>query len=1765
MGRPVARNLEDEMMTKIKKLFDKILETVNKDNPTYTFDFEQFVDCFDENDQFTKRVFEFLVKEIAQRYRSTYPNSQNPVRPRPHTIHHTLTQESGDNNTNSNSSNSSASITQSSHRHHHPHSQRTSHLSHTLATLSRDSIARSPSSLVDSPVPSDGPTANGSSGSALRYLLSNQGFGQGTRRSRIAQRMLSNDLFAYHQGQPSLLSTVSALSNSGSGQNRSLQDVDGATNSDSINVTETETDSTPISSGSLPSASSAASTTRRLSRRGETLERQRAFIYRPRARTSDSAASMETVPESFRTEGWNPSGSGASFASETIDVASGELLIGRPQSTERRLMEQARQLQEQLRQAQEARQQRGQLSSDDTQEQQQHQPHYQLRDNGLMLVQPYPTSPSTPTPITNSTPESTAIGDPSLATPLTSIVESQLPSEESYHEFRDSTQRSRAAMRNALAAELHIEEDHQVLLTGEVSRRRRRRVVGRFSNMGSPDTASDNSSAIISQSQQQQQQQQQQSHQEQQAPEQIPRQSQSQAQQPMEASTNTLPGSITGNSADPSSLLQEPQCDQQQTLIDNSGSSSESLATATELPVPAITVELTDNNSLNVSSNSRDISDSPGSGLDSIRTNLTQGEDQHHNVPPTPPSPNPNRNPMPTFQDRRRSSINPADIEAVVREMRANAQSAIARLGTISSPPMASSERLNQTTQALEDVTNSTQVLPSESSLPSPSSQIGQGGVQPLPLSPPQAEPSADGVSSCNNNNNLMKEKPNSDDETGRYGKARSQPKAESTSPFLTTTNTLPHTHTHKHKGRYEKESKFDIKKPPQASKTESIHFKEPSRPMLTTTNRPSSRGKEVDPNDESIDVQHLQRPFLLNQRRQNDSNESPSRSITKDRRRPSSPESKEKFASSESREKFASPGSRKKFASPGSREKFASPERKKFSSLLKDHRQLQSPTAASPSKLPIKGNVVDLPSDSTAHIESRSLSPPSPPPKLNFEKKNISPKPSRKPTAKRWTESIDSLPDLPETEEEYDALSRRDKVRLGDETIVRRKYRENQRSVCPPSSSAESTQRRTPKEKENEESEKKKSSSGAYQAHHGNSQKGCSEPNSDSDLEDADLFKAQPLGFNAGNKSLYKQASTTVSSDVAATTSPLHSTTLGNFERKAVSTSTESPLKNKGKCTDSTLFKSQSKERRSNESSRTVVDEIELFSSEDSDADFSNSRKARRDPLRGLEGRGGGSNTLVKGVSQDATTKESRASKPMHPTDDDRLIFKGLIPKATHYIGRERLIAKQTRSEGSSANSNTTSKERHESLTTKNRPRDFFDLSNSHKPRSEAPLKPTKATETTFNRNEGLADGNIKRTNIYNRSVKRSPSPSSSSETESTGLSESGFMTSVEQARSRAATPSERGTRKAANKNKDNTEVLTPKSGGFQLPSPRKKKPRMSISSEVMFLSDDDLPNPGLVDTNDADNVCPYCGDALPKVKSARLALALAKVQASLKEKQQQLQPQPQQQNHIVIDLEDDLYNATRDTRNHTLENTSLAPLRGDSIVGKSQPRPRRLDRLKRNTASDTKSSISENEPGEEELGELEEPISPTSPSKGVSLMEKFEFCRVHFAEERIVPLGMEKNYPLHIDFSQLAGRVRKMEGELRKIIDKTEPSIFLEQALSRYKSMGTLGARHPHVVLANVEQTMPGYYGSKGSAELSKILAKLFLETSILTYDLAHPQKPIEYIQQVLVPEAGLRLIVEDQANLKADNVISLEKAREIMFESVEYGNYMYDIHNT
>ena len=66
---------------------------------------------------------------------------------------------------------------------------------------------------------------------------------------------------------------------------------------------------------------------------------------------------------------------------------------------------------------------------------------------------------------------------------------------------------------------------------------------------------------------------------------------------------------------------------------------------------------------------------------------------------------------------------------------------------------------------------------------------------------------------------------------------------------------------------------------------------------------------------------------------------------------------------------------------------------------------------------------------------------------------------------------------------------------------------------------------------------------------------------------------------------------------------------------------------------------------------------------------------------------------------------------------------------------------------------------------------------------------------------------------------------------------------------------------------------------------------------------------------------------------------------------------------------------------------------------------------------------------------------------------------------------------------------------------------------------------------------------------------MTKLFLETNILTFEKSKPQKPIDYLHEVLIPETIIRLISQDY-----NNQLSLEEAKDIMNSSADFGAYIY-----
>ncbi|KAK4512753.1 uncharacterized protein ATC70_003459 [Mucor velutinosus] len=171
-----------------------------------------------------------------------------------------------------------------------------------------------------------------------------------------------------------------------------------------------------------------------------------------------------------------------------------------------------------------------------------------------------------------------------------------------------------------------------------------------------------------------------------------------------------------------------------------------------------------------------------------------------------------------------------------------------------------------------------------------------------------------------------------------------------------------------------------------------------------------------------------------------------------------------------------------------------------------------------------------------------------------------------------------------------------------------------------------------------------------------------------------------------------------------------------------------------------------------------------------------------------------------------------------------------------------------------------------------------------------------------------------------------------------------------------------------------------------------------------------------------------------------------------------------------------------------------------------------------------------------------------------GLSKNDQRLICRTHQIELKFKPLAKEKGYPERIDFDAIPDRIALFQDELLGIVDRKVPSTYLDAAYDRFEKMG-MKARSAKEMLAVFGNFKPGYYGIKGADAIMQALFPLFLETSIININNVKPLTPIEFIQQILVPEAGLRLIRQDR-----DGKIDLEEAKRIMKESEEYGSIVY-----
>ncbi|CAG8436742.1 10745_t:CDS:2 [Funneliformis mosseae] len=167
----------------------------------------------------------------------------------------------------------------------------------------------------------------------------------------------------------------------------------------------------------------------------------------------------------------------------------------------------------------------------------------------------------------------------------------------------------------------------------------------------------------------------------------------------------------------------------------------------------------------------------------------------------------------------------------------------------------------------------------------------------------------------------------------------------------------------------------------------------------------------------------------------------------------------------------------------------------------------------------------------------------------------------------------------------------------------------------------------------------------------------------------------------------------------------------------------------------------------------------------------------------------------------------------------------------------------------------------------------------------------------------------------------------------------------------------------------------------------------------------------------------------------------------------------------------------------------------------------------------------------------------SSTSRRKGSAEHKRCPFCN------EAIPLPLPERIRAYL--------IKINPSARDKLSDQTQNiSPSSDVALCAYQEFGRARARKPTILMGRFQKFQPGYYGSKGASIIFSSLVSLFMDTNILTMDMTKPQEPLEYLNQVLVPETAIRLISRDRGG------IPLEDARKVMESSVEFGMYVHDV---
>ncbi|CAG8830229.1 12476_t:CDS:2, partial [Cetraspora pellucida] len=117
--------------------------------------------------------------------------------------------------------------------------------------------------------------------------------------------------------------------------------------------------------------------------------------------------------------------------------------------------------------------------------------------------------------------------------------------------------------------------------------------------------------------------------------------------------------------------------------------------------------------------------------------------------------------------------------------------------------------------------------------------------------------------------------------------------------------------------------------------------------------------------------------------------------------------------------------------------------------------------------------------------------------------------------------------------------------------------------------------------------------------------------------------------------------------------------------------------------------------------------------------------------------------------------------------------------------------------------------------------------------------------------------------------------------------------------------------------------------------------------------------------------------------------------------------------------------------------------------------------------------------------------------------------FCEIHYMETSIVSDGIQKGYPMEINFALLNSCIVQMKDELLNIINRKTKSYYHDFTFRVCNEIGQRKANNSITIIA-------------------------------------YPKSQVDYLLEVLVPETALHLISQDRVN------IELKNAKKIMKDS-------------